>query len=151
MDDDELLEKIKALKLSTGKGELTIADIALLQPGLARIMPEVGTRTWKLFYAAQAGNWPLAKFQYKEIAGLMEMGATTRPKHAEALHQYLVENWKPLGDAIDRKDFAEVEAAFHAAVDAANHYHELKGKAYLIWKLPDTPPPDLDLTPRKKT
>ena len=151
MDDKELLEKIKEFKFWTGKSELSIEDIAMIQPGLARIMPEIGTRTWKLFYAAQAGNWPLAKFQYKEIAGLMEMGAITRPKHAEALNQFLAENWKPLGEAIDKKDFPAVEDTFHKAIEMANAYHELKEKPYLIWKLPDTPPPDLDLTPRKKS
>jgi hypothetical protein len=30
----------------------------------------------------------------------------------------------------------------------ANAYHELKEKPYIRWKLPDAPPPDLDLTPR---
>ena len=39
-------------------------------------------------------------------------------------------------------------ARFHAAIDAANAYHELKEKPYIYWKLPDTPPPDLDLRPR---
>ena len=43
--------------------------MATIQPGLARIMPEIGARTWKLFYAAKAQNWPMAKFQYKEIIG----------------------------------------------------------------------------------
>ena len=150
MTDEELLEKIKEFKFWTGKSELTLEDIAMLQPGLARIMPEVGQRTWKLFYAAKAENWPLAKFQYKEIAGLMEMGAITRPKHAEALNQFLVENWKPVGDAIDKKDFAAVETTFNLAIEAANAYHELKEKAYLVWKLPDTPPPDLVMEPRGK-
>ena len=34
--------------------------------------------------------------------------------------------------------------------EAANAYHELRDKPYIRWKLPDAPPPDLDLTPRKK-
>jgi len=38
-------------------------DIERIAPGLGRLMPEVGDRTWKAYYAAQAGNWPLAKFQ----------------------------------------------------------------------------------------
>ena len=32
-------------------------------------------------------------------------------------------------------------------VDAANAYHELYDKSFLRWKIPDSPPPDLDLTP----
>jgi len=35
-------------------------DIERIAPGLGRLMPEVGDRTWKAYYAAQAGNWPLA-------------------------------------------------------------------------------------------
>ena len=77
--------------------------MAPIQPGLARIMPEIGARTWKLFYAAKRGNWPMAKFQYKEIIGLIELGAFMRPKHEEALNQYLAENWKPLEET-DREE-----------------------------------------------
>ena len=148
MNDDELLEKLKEFKFWTGKSELTIEDIAMLQPGLARIMPEVGQRTWKLYYAAKAGNWPLAKFQYKEVRGLFEMGAITRPKHADALNEFMEQGWKDVGEAVDRKDFEAFEAAFHRSIEAANAYHELKEKPYLIWKLPDAPPPDLQMEPR---
>jgi len=148
MTDEDLLAKLKEFKFWTGKSELTIEDIAMLQPGLARIMPEVGQRTWKLYYAAKAGNWPLATFQFKEVRGLFEMGAITRPKHADALNEFIEQGWKEVGEAIDRKDFAAFDAAFHKSIEAANAYHELKDKPYLIWKLPDTPPPDLQMEPR---
>jgi hypothetical protein len=148
MTDDELEAKIKALSFSSGKNKMTIEDMATIQPGLARIMPEIGARTWKLFYAAKEQNWPMAKFQYKEIKGLFELGAFMRPKHEDALNQYMEENWKPLEDAIANKDFAAFEKAFHASIDAANAYHELKEKPYIYWKLPSEPPPDLDLSPR---
>lgn len=150
MDEKELSEKVKALTFWSGHREMTVEDVAVIQPGLGRLMPEVGARTWKLFYAAKAGNWPLAKFQYKEIKGLMELGAFTRPKHEEALNQFLAENWKPIEAAIEKQDFAVFEDAFKKAVESANAYHELKDKPYLVWKLPDTPPPDLEFKPRAK-
>lgn len=150
MDDKDLQDKVKALTFWSGHREMAIEDVAAIQPGLGRLMPEVGARTWKLFYAAKAGNWPLAKFQYKEIKGLMELGAFTRPKHEEALNQFLAENWKPIEAAIEKQDLAAFEDAFHKAVDAGNAYHELKDKPYLVWKLPDTPPPDLEMKPRGK-
>ena len=148
MTDEELEAKVKALSFWSGKNSMTIEDMAAIQPGLARIMPEVGARTWKLFYAAKLGNWPMAKFQYKEIIGLFEMGAFMRPKHEAALNQYLAENWKPLEETIAQKDFPAFEKAFNAAIDAANAYHELKEKPYIYWKLPAEEPPDLDLRPR---
>ena len=151
MDDEQLLEKLKALTVWTGHREMSVEDVATIQPGLGRIMPEVGARTWKLYYAAKAGNWALATFQAKEIKGLMELGAFTRPKHEEALNKFMEEEWKLLQEAVNKQDFAAFEAAFHKAVDAGNAYHELKDKPYIVWKLPDTPPPDLDLRPRKKS
>ncbi len=38
--------------------------------------------------------------------------------------------------------------AFDESVDAANAWHVKKDKPYIRWKLPDHPPPDLDLEPR---
>lgn len=148
MTDDEFEAKIKALEFWGGKKSLTIEDIATVQPGLARIMPEIGARTWKLYYAAKAGNWPMAKFQWKETKGLFELGAFMRPKHEEAINKYLDEDWSKLEAPIKNEDFASFAQAFEHCVDMANAYHELKDKPYLRWKLPDAPPPDLDLTPR---
>src|SRR5215813_2886195 len=85
MNDKELEEKVKAMTFWSGKNSMTIEDMAAIQPGLARIMPEIGARTWKLYYAAKLENWPMAKFQYKEIIGLFEMGAFMRPKHEAAI------------------------------------------------------------------
>jgi hypothetical protein len=34
-------------------------------------------------------------------------------------------------------------------VDAANAYHDVYDKSFLKWKIPDQPPPDLDMTPRR--
>lgn len=148
MTDDELEAKIKALEFWGGKKSMTIEDLAMVQPGLARIMPEIGARTWKLYYAAKAGNWPMAKFQWKEAKGLFELGAFMRPKHEEAINKYLEEDWSRLEAPIKNEDFAAFDAAFTHCVDMANAYHELKEKPYLRWKLPDAPPPDLDLAPR---
>ena len=148
MTDEELEAKVKALSFWSGKNSMTIEDMATIQPGLARIMPEIGARTWKLYYAAKAKNWPMAKFQWKEIQGLMELGAFMRPKHQEALDQYIAENWKKLEGPIKDEDFPTFEKYFNEAIDMANAYHELKDKPYIRWQLPSEPPPDLDLTPR---
>ena len=96
MADDELKEKVKEvleeMGVFSGQREITMEEIAILQgqqTGLARIMPEIGQRTWKLFYAAKEGHWELANFQYKEISELMEIGAYARPTR-RALNQLLL-------------------------------------------------------------
>ena len=82
-------KSLKDVTVWTGHREMSLEDVATIQPGLGRLMPDIGTRTWKLYYAAKARNWPLAKFQAKEIRGLMELGAFTRPKYEDNLNQFL--------------------------------------------------------------
>jgi hypothetical protein len=46
------------------------------------------------------------------------------------------------------QDFAQFDSAFQEVVSMANEFHEGVGRDYIVWKLPDYPPPDLDMTPR---
>jgi len=132
----------------SGHRHISLDEMATIQPGLARIMPEIGTRVWKCYYAAEAQNWVLANFQLKEVMELMELGAFTRPKYAEHLETFMSDNLGKVKNAIAAQDFAAFDTAFHEAVSAANAYHDQWDKGFIVWKLPDGPPPDLDLTPR---
>jgi hypothetical protein len=88
-------------------------------------------------------------YQWKETKALFELGAFMRPKHEEALEQYLREDWSKLEAAIKAEDFANFKRVFDEAIDSANAWHEKKDKPYIRWRLPDHPPPDLDLRPRR--
>ena len=141
---------LKDIAVWSGHRELTLEDIAVIQPGLGRIMPEIGARAWKVFYAAKARNWPLARFQAKEVRKLLDLCAFTRPKYDSDLRQFLEKFWKPLEESIAAEDFAAFQAWFKRSVDSGNAYHRKYDKPFIVWKLPDTPPPDLDLTPQKR-
>jgi hypothetical protein len=134
--------------VDTGKSQLTLDELGMIQPGMARIMPEVGARIWKCWYAGLARNKPLARFQLKEARNLMEIGAFVRPKYTDNMAAFIDEHVGAVMKAIESEDWDGFEPAFHAMVDAANSYHELYDKPWLRWKIPDTPPPDLDMTPR---
>ncbi|MEE8314752.1 MAG: hypothetical protein V3R91_10545 [Myxococcota bacterium] len=149
MDEERVKQIVSDMRFDSGKGDMAIDEIAVIQPGLARIMPEVGTRAWKLYYAAKAENWPNAMYQWKEAKKLLELGAYTRPKYEESIEEYLRDDWAPIEAAIKDKNLEKFLAAFDASVDSANAWHEQKDKPYIRWKVPDQPPPDLDLTPRK--
>ena len=149
MDDERVKEIVRDMVFWSGKRDMAIDEIAMIQPGLARLMPEIGTRTWKLFYAAKAGNWPNAIYQWKEAKKLFEICCYTRPKHEEAIEEYLRDDCAPLEGTMRREDFAAFQAAFDKAIDSANAWHEKKEKPHIRWKLPDFPPPDLDLEPRR--
>jgi hypothetical protein len=134
--------------VNTGKRTLTLDELGMIQPGMARLMPEVGTRVWKLYYAAQARNWPLARFQLKEAVKLLELSAFVRPKYTDNLEAFIGEHCEAVRGAIEARDLAAFDTAYTGMVEAANAYHALYDKPFLRWKTPDAPPPDLDLEPR---
>jgi hypothetical protein len=134
--------------VDNGSRKMTLDELAATQPGMGRLMPEVGVRMWKTWYAAKALNWPLARFQLKEAVNLMEVGAFVRPKYEENMGKFLLEDLEPVKKAIEAGDWDAFEPAFHAMVEKANGYHELYDKPFLRWRIPDNAPPDLDLTPR---
>jgi hypothetical protein len=136
------------LRVNNGSRDLTLDELAVIQPGMGRLMPEVGERMWKTWYAARAGNWPLARFELKEGVNLLELGAFVRPKYEQNMTKFLEEDLAPVRKAIEARDPAAFETAFHAMVEKANAYHEVYDKGFIRWRIPDAPPPDLDLTPR---
>src|SRR5207237_1055627 len=70
---------------------LELEELTGLQPGLARLMPEIGARFWKAHYAARAQNWPLASWQLREMRKLMRLGTVTRPKYTDDLEEFIHE------------------------------------------------------------
>ena len=135
--------------IDTGKGTFSLDELGHLMPGMAEIMPLVGARIWKCYYAGQAQNRALARFQLKEAVNLMEKGAFLRPKYTDNMAKFIDEEVAAVSKAIESEDWAAFDAAFDAMVSAANAYHEVYDKEFLRWKVPDQPPPDLDMTPRR--
>ena len=134
--------------IDTGKGSFSLDMLGPLLPGMAEVMPLVGSRMWKCWYAGRAKNKPLAAFQLKEAVNLMEKGCFLRPKYTENIDLFIATEVAEVRKAIEAEDWEKFESAFHAMVDAANGYHDLYDKPYLRWRIPDAPPPDLDMTPR---
>ncbi len=134
--------------IDTGKGTFTLEELGPLMPGMAEIMPLVGERIWKCYYAGKAQNQPLARFQLKEAVNLMQKGAFLRPKYTENMDAFIDNQVAAVRKAIDDADWDEFEDAFTEMVDSANAYHGVYDKPFLRWRIPDAPPPDLDMTPR---
>ena len=133
-----------------GHAYFTIDDIAAMLPGPARLMPEVGNRWWKAYYAAKEGNWPLAEFEVKEIEELIDTCMITRPKYTEWMEPFIKDDLGAVKAAIKKADWSQFDEAYHQATHNANDYHVAADKPLLQWKLPEYAPPDIDLTPRKE-
>ncbi len=107
--------------VNNGKRDLTIEELALMQPGMDRLMAEIGQRVHRLYYAAQAGNWKLAEYFYNSTVKQLKLCATSRPKYAEDMAAYLNEDCAPLREALRNQDPDAFDTAYAAFVDRANH------------------------------
>lgn len=128
-----------------GKRDLTIDELAMSQPGLDRLMAELGTRMHRLYYAGKAGNWRLANYFFKSITKQLRLCAFSRPKYDAPIANYLEEDCEPVRSAIRAGNAEAFESAFATMVSRANHYHDEWGKPYIHWVCPAAPPDDLDL------
>jgi hypothetical protein len=129
---------------------LDAETLTKLQPGFARLMPEIGARYWKAYYAAQARNWELASWQIREMRKLFTLGTITRPKYRDDVEEFLREEIDPLMAALADCNLDAFNRHYSEATDSANEWHRRWNKGFILWKLPDTPPPDLELGPAAK-
>ena len=119
---------------------LTLGQIADMQPGLGTVMIEYGHRFYIAYYAAKAGNWGLAAYELKEQTEIQEVGEVTRPNNAAALkgfeHTYL----DPLMADAKAKNWNAFAKDYAAAVEGCNACHAGTGHPYIKYRLPEKAP-----------
>ncbi|MBI3361645.1 MAG: hypothetical protein HY023_11115 [Chloroflexi bacterium] len=94
-----------------------------IQPGLGTVMIEYGNRYSRMYFAAKAGNWDMAKYQLDEALEIQEVAEATRPGRAPMLKAFEEGYLKALDEAIVAQDAAKFDAAFKAAADGCNACH----------------------------
>ena len=136
--------------VNNGKRLMTLDELARTTPGMDKLMVEIGYRAGCLYHAAMAGNWPLADYFCRTLSKHLETSAFVRPKYAESMATFLQEDFTPIRRAIKVESSDDFTTAWAAMVERINDYHDEFGKGYIVWKTPENPPPDLDLTPRAR-
>ncbi len=111
--------------LVNGKFNTVDRSLALwnIQPGLGTVMIEYGNRFGRLWFAANAGNWDMAKYQLDEMVEIQEVGETTRPKRAEMLKAFEDKALTALDQAILAQDTAAFTTAYKDAANGCNACH----------------------------
>ena len=132
--------------VNNGKRDLTLDELARQQPGMDRLMAEVGPRVHRMYYAAKAGNWPLAAYFCKSVVKQLQLSVESRPKYDPEMTDYLREDYAPVSAAIKAQDAQAFETAYAHMVERANALHGVFGKPFIVWVTPSQPPDDLDLT-----
>jgi hypothetical protein len=130
----------------TKHGELTLDQLAELQPGLGQLMPLVSERYWTLYYAAKSGNWPLADYELRGLKSLWQKMGTTRPKYKGMLENYARKIFDPLAQHIASRNLDGFEKTYSRGIELANTMHRASDHPEIVWKLPPGPPQHLQLT-----
>jgi ABC-type glycerol-3-phosphate transport system substrate-binding protein len=97
-------------KITTSHGELTLQQIAEIQPGLGTVMQEYGKRFAMIKVAAEAEDWGMAQYQLTEALEIQEVGEITRPANAGMLKSFENSYLGTLDSAIKAKDKSAFDA-----------------------------------------
>src|SRR6266508_2735213 len=114
------VDKLVNDKFNTVDRELALWNI---QPGIGTVMIEYGNRLARLWFAASADNWDMAKYQLDEMIEIQEVGETTRPNRAPALKAFEDGYLKALDQAITAQDAQAFDTAYAAAITGCNGCH----------------------------
>ncbi len=128
------------LVINTSHGNITLAQIAEIQPGLGTVMMEYANRFWSMYFAAQSGNWDLAAYQMKEALEIQEVGETTRPARAPMLKAFESSFLDPLNNTINAKNFTAFQTTYNTTIGGCNGCHAANGFPYIKYTLPPSPP-----------
>ena len=96
-----------------------------IQPGLGTVMMEYSNRLARIWFAANADNWDMAKYQLGEMTEIQEVGETTRPNRAPLLKSFEGTYLSALEKAIDAKDKAAFTHTFNDTIAGCNACHSV--------------------------
>ena len=138
------------VKAKTPYGEMTIDQLAEIQPGMAAIMKTIGDRFTETYYAAKGGNWKLAAYHLNQLRAAFKIAKVTRPKFAEDLAAFDQEYLAPIFKAIHDQGWDDFEKAFNKGVEGTDLYHDKRGYPYIRYVLPKETPSNLDRRPPER-
>jgi hypothetical protein len=112
-------------------------------PGL--YMSAVQLHFAKLYFAAEARNWELARFARVEMVENLDVVAALRPEENQMNLAGVIEAFKntqleALKEAIDMKDRALFREAYRETVNMCNGCHEALGRSFIHITIPSGPP-----------
>ena len=111
-------------------------------------MMQVAYNIDNLWFAAHAGNWPLAQFYFGDARGRLRLALRINPVRKISsgdveLQPFLDTLEKTqlakLGETIMAKDVKQFEAAYRATLEGCHACHTASEKPYLELQVPTTP------------
>jgi hypothetical protein len=128
-----------------GDVEARLKQLEAAVPGLGELMSGLQIHIAKLYFAAQAGNWPLARFETGEMEKVLASVPVVRSEEngvplGAVIDAFKNSQWAALKDTVDRHDLAAFDTAYTNVVFVCNACHEATGHPYLQITAPTQPP-----------
>lgn len=94
-----------------------------IQPGLGTVMIEYNNRFDNLWFAAQAGNWDMVRYQIAEMIEIQEVAEVTRPSRAAPLKAFENGYLDPMDEVAQTKNLEAFVQAYDNAITGCNNCH----------------------------
>lgn len=100
-------------------------------PGMGEIMGLTQMRHAKLWFAGNAGNWDLVRYELDELEEGFSDAVTYHPTVKEVLPRFVTSPLDGLGKAVEARDKAKFVQAFDRLTDACNGCHADTGHKFI--------------------
>ena len=116
-------------------------------PELGELMILQQVRHTKLWFAGEAGNWPLAEYEIEELDEGFNAVVTYHPTHQEspvaprdAIPRMITEPLASLREAVNRQDVTLFAERYDALTTACNNCHRATNVGFNRVRRPETNP-----------
>jgi len=125
--------------------EQRLKTLEAAAPGVGEIMSAVQRHFAKLYFASEARNWELARFERGEIVENLSAAAALRPEERGVSIAGMVDAFKntqlvSLLDAVEMKDRRMFREAYQESILMCNTCHQATGRAFIAITVPTNPP-----------
>ena len=112
---------------------------ATAKPGLGSLMMVYGNRFVDAYFAAEGGNWGLAKYEIEKMHEIEDVAVATQPKYAAPLKKFDADYLQPLEQAVLAQEWSNFKTLYRKAANGCNECHTATGRGFIRFKIPFEP------------
>lgn len=133
---EHLTESVAQMKDSLAHMHQVVDFLKAQTPGLGEYMSTIQLHTAKLWFAGQAANWKLARYEHDELEETLEAAETLHAKKNNvditAVLQSMRQTQLPLVEhAVSRKSISAFKSAYNETLAACNGCHRPAGYEFI--------------------
>ncbi len=141
-----------AMRAQTGPGAMNTGDsgssggqAGTATPSLGQIMSGMQIDAARLYYAAEATNWPLAQYETGVIEDTLAEVPIVRPQEngvplGAVINAFKNSQWAALKEAVGHQDLDAFHKSYNDMLFVCNACHQATGRPFIQITVPTQPP-----------